>query len=309
MQKKIWQILIVIIGCIAFYRLLINFDFNTLNKLSFKTIQLLFCITLAFLAVEILYLKFLFITTSLCVGTRQLLFLYFASHMIGTFSTYYIGLASFIIMLKKTAQTTYQHAASCSILDLSVRYSLRILLACAGTGLLLSGYYSWVIIVAVIIVFSFVIITPNKLQNILPQTELMRRLWKHVGDIKRTLMSYSRKKILLLFVFAIISLLFESLVFLCIIYSFGYGYNILLIIGIRCLGLFISYCSFIPAFNIIEDLGVVGLWLLVGMDTNVAVAATAISRVFITFLPLCMSLVVVTFFFDNYRTMVRATRK
>ena len=309
MQKKLWQTLIAIIGSIVLYRLLVNFDFSMLNKLSWETIQLLFFITLVFLAAEIIYLKILFMTTSIRVGTRQLLFLYFSSHMIGTFTTYYIGLASFIIMLKKTAQTTYNHASTCSMIDLFVRYSIRILLASAGIWFLLNVYYCGVIIIAAASVFFIVMIIPNKLQNILPKTEPIRRLWKHIGEIKRIIMSFSRKKILLLFVFATSSLLLESLVFLCILYEFGLSCNFLLIIGIRCLGLFIGYCALIPAFNMIEDLGAVGLWMFIGMDMNVAVAATVISRIFITLLPLCMSIVVVTLFFDNYRTIVREIRK
>ncbi len=309
MQKKLWQTLIAIIGSIALYRLLVNFDFSMLNMLSLKTIQLLFCITLVFLAAEIIYLKILFMVSSIYVETRQLLFLYFSSHMIGTFTTYYIGLASFIILLKKVAQITYKQAATCSMLDLSVRYLLRLLLACAGTWFLFKGYYSAIIIIAAVSIFFIIIIFPRKLENIFTKTELSRRLWRYSVEIKQTIMSFSYKKILLMFVIAISSLLLESLVFLYLASALGSSCNFLLILGIRCLGLFIGYCAFVPAFNIIEDLGAISLWLLVGMDMNVAITATVISRIFITLLPLCISIVIVTLFFGNYRTLVRETYK
>jgi uncharacterized membrane protein YbhN (UPF0104 family) len=305
MKKIYWQIIVGITSCVVLYQLAVRCNFSQIKKLSPATMETVLLLLFVYILVDISYLNSLLKASAAFTGFKNTLLLYCSSHIIATFSTYYVGLASFIIMVKKTVRTTYKHALSCSLADLLIRYSLRIAFATLGIGYLFGCRYLLMLPGTALLILMLCMLFKKKLMAL-----LLRRPWtssvvQYFKDMKGSLAGFSMNKLTALFLLAIVHLFTESLIFFIILKQFGYEYNLLLVLGIRSLGLFIGYFSFFPAHSVVEDLGVIGLWVLLGTDQGAAFLAVIINRIIITIIPAILSLIIVNCFFHNFSYSIR----
>jgi hypothetical protein len=306
MKKIYWRIIIGIISCLAICLLLTRCNFSYLNKLSPKAIVTMLLLALLSITTEFIYLNMLLKASSLFTGVINTVLIYCSSYIISTFTTYYIGVASYIIILKKTAKTTYKRAFSNSLTDMFIRYSLRAAFAFIGIVLLFGSKYIWILAAGVIAIMLACVLLKNIIMKIFLKIPYASYMTRYYPEMINSLSDFPKKKLAILFFIALAHLFMESIVFFYILKQFGYEYTLLIILSIRNLGLFIGYLSFFATFSIVEDLGVVGLWVFSGMDPSAAFLAVAINRILLTIIPAIISIAISSCFFTGNGKQVGA---
>ena len=295
--------------CVLLYQLIVDLDLSHAGRLSFTTFGILSVVALCFVVVEIIYLGFLFKGFSVGAAHRDASVLYFSSLLIGTFSTYYIGLASFIFLTKRVLRITYEEALTVSMLDLFMRYSLKGLFAAAGLAGLIGIRSSLWIGVALLVATLCGLVLIGGARRLLRRHKGLTRLRDSLATMKEVLRSVDRRRMVPVFVLACAALVLEGLIFYIILKQLGYRTNLGMILCVKSLGLFIGYLSLVPTMNLVEDLSVIGLWMLVGLDQNVAAIAVVINRIFFTGIPFLLSIVAVNVFFKGYLDLLREAKR